>query len=82
VEALAGAVTEPAWKSKPNWYLISTEDRIIPPAAQQFMSKPAGSETVEVKGSHSVYISQPRAVADLIERRQAAKKPPPSRAAA
>jgi pimeloyl-ACP methyl ester carboxylesterase len=67
VEALSGAVTEPAWTVKPSWYLVSTEDRMIPPDAQRSMAKRAGSEVVEVKGSHAVYVSQPVAVADLIE---------------
>jgi len=66
VEALNGAVTEPAWKTKPSWYLVSTEDKMIPPDAQRAMSKRAGSSVVEVKGSHAVYVSQPKAVANLI----------------
>jgi len=66
VDALAGTITEPAWRSKPSWYLVSTDDRMIPPPAQRFMSKRAGSIVVEVPGSHSVYVSQPAAVADLI----------------
>jgi pimeloyl-ACP methyl ester carboxylesterase len=66
VEALSGAVTEPAWKTKPSWYLVSTEDKMIPPDAQRAMSKRAGSTVVEVEGSHAVYVSQPRAVAGLI----------------
>ena len=66
LDALNGAVTEPAWKTKPSWYLVSTEDKMIPPDAQRGMSKRAGSTVVEVKGSHAVYVSQPRAVADLI----------------
>ena len=66
VEALDGAVTEPAWRTKPSWYLVSTEDRMIPPDAQRVMSKRAGSTVVEVRGSHAVYVSQPTAVADLI----------------
>lgn len=65
--ALSGMVSEPAWKSKPSWYVISTEDKMIPPDAQRAMAKRAGSKVVEVKGSHSTYISQPRAVASLIE---------------
>jgi pimeloyl-ACP methyl ester carboxylesterase len=68
VEALAGTISEPAWKTKPSWYLVSTEDKMIPPAAQRAMSKRAGSTVVEVKGSHAVYVSQPDAVASLIER--------------
>ena len=67
VEALSGTISVPAWKSKPSWYLIATDDRIIPPPAQQFMSKRAGSTVVEVKGSHSVYVSNPQEVAALIE---------------
>jgi pimeloyl-ACP methyl ester carboxylesterase len=68
VEALGGTITEPAWRSKPSWYLVTTEDRMIPPPAQQFMSKRAGSTVVEVAASHSVYVSQPAAVAELIEK--------------
>ena len=68
VEALAGAISQPAWKTKPSWYLVSTEDKMIPPPAQRAMSKRAGSTVVEVKGSHSVYVSQPQAVAALIEK--------------
>jgi pimeloyl-ACP methyl ester carboxylesterase len=66
LEALNGAVGEPAWKSKPSWYLVSTEDRMIPPDAQRAMSKRAGSTVGEVKGSHAVYVSQPQAVAEII----------------
>ena len=68
VEALSGTITEPAWKKKPSWYLVSTEDKMIPPDAQRAMSKRAGSTVVEVKGSHAVYVSQPEAVASLIEK--------------
>jgi len=67
VEALSGSISVPAWKSKPSWYLIATDDRMIPPPAQQFMSKRARSTVVEVKGSHSVYVSNPQEVAALIE---------------
>src|SRR6202030_4869402 len=68
VAALSGAISEPAWKTKPSWYLITTEDKMIPPAAQRLMSKRAGSTVVEVKGSHSIFLSQPQAVASLIEK--------------
>ena len=71
VRALSGTISEPAWRVKPSWYLVATEDRMIPPAAQRAMSKRAGSTVVEVKGSHAIYVSQPGAVAALIE--QAAK---------
>ncbi len=79
VEALSGSISEPAWKSKPSWYLIATDDKMIPPDAQRFMSKRAGSTVVEVKGSHAIYVSQPEAVAALIE--QAAKSVKTSAAA-
>jgi pimeloyl-ACP methyl ester carboxylesterase len=64
--ALGGAISEPAWKTKPTWYLVATEDRMIPPPAQRLMSKRAGSTVVEVPGSHAIYVSQPAAVASLI----------------
>src|SRR5262249_47883049 len=66
LDALNGAVTEPAWKAKPSWYLVSTDDRMIPPDAQRAMSKRVGCTVVEVKGSHAIYVSQPKAVAALI----------------
>jgi pimeloyl-ACP methyl ester carboxylesterase len=64
--ALSGTISEPAWKTKPSWYLVATEDRMIPPPAQRLMSKRAGSTVVEVPGSHAIYVSQPGAVASLI----------------
>ena len=67
VAALSGSIDEPAWKTKPSWYLVTTEDRMIPPPAQRFMSKRAGATVTEVRGSHAVYVSQPAAVAALIE---------------
>lgn len=72
VGALGGAVTEPAWKSKPSWYLVATDDKMIPPPAQRLMSKRAGATVAETAGSHAVYVSKPQAVAALIE--QAARK--------
>jgi pimeloyl-ACP methyl ester carboxylesterase len=68
VDALSGAVTEPAWKSKPSWYLQVRDDKMIPYPAQQFMSKRAGATVVEVSGSHAIYVSNPSAVADIIQR--------------
>jgi pimeloyl-ACP methyl ester carboxylesterase len=67
VEALSGTISEPTWKTKPSWYLVATEDKMIPPPAQRLMSKRAGSTVVEVAGSHAIYVSQPKAVAALIE---------------
>ena len=73
VDALAGAVSTAAWKTRPSWYLVATEDRMIPPDAQRGMSRRAGANAREVRGSHAVYESQPAAVADLIERAATAK---------
>jgi len=67
LEAVNGAISQPAWKSKPSWYLVVTEDKMIPPVAQRAMSKRAGSTAVEVKGSHAIYVSNPDAVAALIK---------------
>jgi pimeloyl-ACP methyl ester carboxylesterase len=72
VAALSGTISEPAWRAKPSWYLIATDDKMIPPDAQRAMSKRAGATVVEAKGSHAIYVSQPSAVAALIE--QAARK--------
>lgn len=72
VDALTGTVTEPAWRHKPSWYLVATEDRMIPPPAQRAMAQRAGSSVVEAIGSHAVYVSQPTAVADLIRQAAAA----------
>jgi pimeloyl-ACP methyl ester carboxylesterase len=68
VEALNGTISKPAWKTKPSWYLVVTEDKMIPPDAQRFMSKRAGSKVAETKGSHAIYVSQPKAVTSLIEK--------------
>ena len=74
VEALSGTISEPAWKTKPSWYLIATDDKMIPPAAQRFMSERAGSTVVEAAGSHAIYVSQPNAVAAIIEKAAGAVK--------
>src|SRR4029434_11280888 len=66
VGAPSGTIREPAWRVKPSWYLVATEDRMIPPDAQRAMSKRAGSTVVEAKGSHAVYVSQPQSVATII----------------
>jgi pimeloyl-ACP methyl ester carboxylesterase len=67
LDALNGPVSTPAWKTKPSWYLVVTEDKMIPPPAQQFMSRRAGSTVREVGGSHAIYVSKPQAVADIIK---------------
>jgi pimeloyl-ACP methyl ester carboxylesterase len=66
VDALQGSVGQPAWKSKPSWYLVATDDRMIPPPAQRAMATRAGATVVEVAGSHAVYVSQPDAVVRLV----------------
>jgi hypothetical protein len=68
VDAIQGAVTKPAWQVLPSWYLIATDDQMIPPAAQHARSERAGSSVTEVAASYSVYISQPQAVASLIKK--------------
>ncbi len=67
-DALNGTIREPAWKTKPSWYLVATDDKMIPPDAQRFMAKRAGSAVVEVAGSHAIYMSQPNAVAAFVEK--------------
>lgn len=67
VDALTGQITIPAWKTKPSWYLLVTDDKMIPLAAQRSMAGRAGSTTTQVPGSHAIYVSNPRAVATLIE---------------
>jgi pimeloyl-ACP methyl ester carboxylesterase len=67
LEALAGAVTQPAWKTKPSVYVVATQDRMIPPPAQRAMAARAGSRVTEVEGSHAVYVSRPAAIAAAIE---------------
>src|SRR5438046_6179316 len=72
VEALGGEVSEPAWRSKPSWYLVASADRMIPPQAQRAMAERIGATVVEATGSHAIYVSQPQAVAELIK--QAAER--------
>ncbi|MFF1737968.1 alpha/beta fold hydrolase [Streptomyces sp. NPDC058247] len=66
VEALEGAVSEPAWQSKPSWYLVAADDHMIPPPAQRAMSERAGATVSETPGSHAVYVSRPAVVAAVI----------------
>jgi pimeloyl-ACP methyl ester carboxylesterase len=72
VDALGGRITDPAWRARPSWYLVTTEDKMIPPSAQRTMSARAGSTVTEVAASHSVYVSQPTAVAAVIKAAAAA----------
>ncbi|MGW9209743.1 alpha/beta fold hydrolase [Embleya sp. NPDC055664] len=67
LDAAGGAVSSPAWRTKPSWYLVAGHDRMIPPPAQHAMAERIGARTVEVGGSHAIYVSQPAAVADLIK---------------
>src|SRR6201995_5512322 len=68
VYALAGAVSEPAWKTKPTYYLVASDDKMIPPPAQRKMAERAKARVTEVSGSHSVYVSKPGEAAEIIER--------------
>jgi pimeloyl-ACP methyl ester carboxylesterase len=68
VDALGGTIRKPAWRSKPSWYLVATDDRMIHPPTQRQMAERAGSTVVEVAGSHAIYVSRPDAVADIIEK--------------
>ena len=68
LKAVAGVISQPAWKTKPSWSLVATEDRMIPPETQRFMSKRAGADVVEQKGSHAIFLSQPKAVVALVEK--------------
>ena len=67
LEALQGAVSEPAWRSKPSYYLVATDDKMIPPAAQRMMASRAGSQVTEAPGSHAIYVSNPEVVAAVIK---------------
>jgi pimeloyl-ACP methyl ester carboxylesterase len=66
VEALGGENTKPAWSQKPSWYLVATDDRMIPPDAQRLMAKRAGATTTEAPGSHAIYVSRPDVVSEVI----------------
>jgi pimeloyl-ACP methyl ester carboxylesterase len=66
VDALGGAITDPAWRAKPSWYLVTADDRMIPPSAQHAMAGRIDATLSEVAASHSVYVSQPEAVATVI----------------
>src|SRR3954449_3467758 len=67
LDAAGGAVTEPAWRSRPRWYLVATDDRMIAPALQRSMAARMGATVVESPGSHAIYVSQPQATAELIK---------------
>jgi pimeloyl-ACP methyl ester carboxylesterase len=68
VGALEGAVSEPAWRKKQSWYLVATDDRMIPPAAQRLMAQRAGAKVVESAGSHAIYVARPEEVAAIIKK--------------
>ncbi|MFC4761889.1 alpha/beta fold hydrolase [Dyella koreensis] len=74
VEAAGGKITVPAWKSKPSWYLVATNDHMIPPPAQHMMAKRAGATVAEAAGSHAIYVSKPEAVVAIIEQAAQGKK--------
>jgi pimeloyl-ACP methyl ester carboxylesterase len=68
VAALSGAISAAAWRSKPSFYLVASDDRMIPPPVQRIMADRAGATVVEVAASHAVYVSRPQAVAGLIDK--------------
>ena len=68
LNALSGSISAPAWRTKPSWYLVATEDKMIPPPAQRQMATRAGATVAEAAGSHAIYISKPEAVAALIDK--------------
>jgi pimeloyl-ACP methyl ester carboxylesterase len=72
VATLSGSISKPAWKTKPNWYLVATEDNMVPPPAQRRMAKRAGSTVEEAAGSHAIYVSKPEEVAASLPRRRRA----------
>jgi len=76
VDATAGAITDPAWRTKPSWYMVTTEDRMIPPSAQRAMAERAGASVTEAEGSHAIYVSQPAAVAAVIREAATAASTP------
>ena len=67
MNALGGTISEASWRIKPSWYLVASDDHMIPPPTQRAMADRTGATVAEVGGSHSVYLSQPKAVASLIE---------------
>ena len=66
VGALGGVVSDPAWRHRPTWYLVVTDDRMIPPAAQRAMAQRMGATTSEVPGSHAIYVSRPAVVGQVV----------------
>jgi len=66
--AVTGKITQPAWKNKPTWYIVASQDRMIAPSLERWMAKRANAHTTELTGSHAIYVSKPRAVADVIEK--------------
>jgi pimeloyl-ACP methyl ester carboxylesterase len=67
IEALEGAVSMPAWKTKPSFYLVAADDGMIPPSAQRMMAQRACATVREAAGSHAIYVSKPEPVADIIQ---------------
>ncbi|MGO8718281.1 MAG: alpha/beta hydrolase [Acidobacteriaceae bacterium] len=72
LEALQGTVSEPAWRSKPSWYLVATNDKMIPPDAQRAMASRAKAQVTEAPGSHAIYVSNPEVAASVIKQAAAA----------
>lgn len=67
LKAASGTIKHPAWQDKPAWYIVAKDDKMIPPSLQHSMAERAHAETTELVGSHAIYVSQPKAVAGVIE---------------
>ena len=75
-DAAGGMISQAAWRTRPSWYLVAADDRMIPPTAQRAMSERAKAVVTEIPASHAVYVSQPAAVAAFIEQAAAAVPAP------
>ncbi|MET7488914.1 alpha/beta hydrolase [Streptomyces sp. NPDC005538] len=73
LDALGGTITEPAWRTRPSWYLVASDDHMIPPPVQHQMAERAGATVAEAAASHAVYVSRPAAVAELIKQAAAGR---------
>ena len=74
VKAVGAPITSPAWKTKPSYAIVAKDDRSINPGLERSMYKRSGAITTEISGSHAIYISQAKAVAEVIEKSSNAAK--------
>ena len=66
VDSFTARSGPPAWKTLPSWYMVATDDQMIPPQAEEFMGKRIGAEICKVASSHAAMVSHPKEVADLV----------------